>query len=230
MIAVIDYGVGNLFSLVSSLRALGAEATVTSDPAVIRSADRLILPGVGAFADAAAKLRQTGLHDLIRAEAVSGKELLGICLGMQVAVIEFARDVCGMEDADSREFKPNGKHLVIDLMEEQLAVLRKGGTMRLGSYPCQIVPGTMLEKSYGQDLIHERHRHRFEFNNAYRDVLTEQGLTVSGTSPDNAIVEAVEVSANRFHVGVQFHPEFKSRPNKPHPLFAEFIRASLEEC
>ena len=155
---------------------------------------------------------------------------LGICLGMQVAVIEFARDVCGMEDADSREFKPNGKHLVIDLMEEQLAVLRKGGTMRLGSYPCQIVPGTMLEKSYGQDLIHERHRHRFEFNNAYRDVLTEQGLTVSGTSPDNAIVEAVEVSANRFHVGVQFHPEFKSRPNKPHPLFAEFIRASLEEC
>ena len=155
---------------------------------------------------------------------------LGICLGMQVAVIEFARDVCGMEDADSREFKPNGKHLIIDLMEEQLAVLRKGATMRLGSCPCQIVPGTMLEKSYGQDLIHERHRHRFEFNNAYRDVLTEQGLTVSGTSPDNAIVEAVEVSANRFHVGVQFHPEFKSRPNKPHPLFAEFIRASLEEC
>ena len=102
--------------------------------------------------------------------------------------------------------------------------------MRRGSYPCQIVPGTMLEKSCGQDLMHERHRNRFEFNNAYRDVLTEQGLTVSGTSPDNAIVEAVEVSANRFHVGVQFHPEFKSRPNKPHPLFAEFIRASLEEC
>lgn len=152
---------------------------------------------------------------------------LGICLGMQVAVIEYARNVCGLADANSKEFAPNGKNLVIDLMEEQLAVLRKGGTMRLGSYPCKVVPGSMLEKSYGEELIHERHRHRFEFNNAYRDMMVENGLTISGTSPDDAIVEAVEVSGNRFHVGVQFHPEFKSRPNKPHPLFAEFIKASL---
>lgn len=154
---------------------------------------------------------------------------LGICLGMQVAVIEYARNVCGLADANSKEFAPNGKNLVIDLMEEQLAVLRKGGTMRLGSYPCKVVPGSMLEKSYGEELIHERHRHRFEFNNAYRDMMVENGLTISGTSPDDAIVEAVEVSGNRFHVGVQFHPEFKSRPNKPHPLFAEFIKASLGE-
>lgn len=154
---------------------------------------------------------------------------LGICLGMQVAVIEYARNVCGLADANSKEFAPNGKNLVIDLMEEQLAVLRKGGTMRLGSYPCKVVPGSMLEKSYGEELIHERHRHRFEFNNAYRDMMVENGLTISGTSPDDAIVEAVEVSGNRFHVGVQFHPKFKSRPNKPHPLFAEFIKASLGE-
>ena len=154
---------------------------------------------------------------------------LGICLGMQVAVIEYARDVCGLEEANSREFDPNGKQLVIDLMEEQLAVLRKGGTMRLGAYPCKVINGTMLEKAYHEALIHERHRHRFEFNNNYRELVQEKGMTISGTSPDDAIVEAVEVSSNRFHVGVQFHPEFKSRPNKPHPLFREFIKASLGE-
>ena len=152
---------------------------------------------------------------------------LGICLGMQVAAIEFARNVCGLEDANSGEFNPGGKHLVIDLMEEQMAVLRKGGTMRLGSYPCKIAGDTTLMRAYGTEHIDERHRHRFEFNNQYRDLMKEKGLTISGTSPDDAIVEAVEVTSNRFHVGVQFHPEFKSRPNKPHPLFAEFIRASL---
>lgn len=152
---------------------------------------------------------------------------LGICLGMQVAAIEFARNVCGLTDADSGEFHPEGEHLVIDLMEEQMAVLRKGGTMRLGSYPCKIKEGTTLARAYQKEHIDERHRHRFEFNNAYRDLMQEKGLTISGTSPDDAIVEAVEVSDNRFHVGVQFHPEFKSRPNKPHPLFAEFIKASL---
>lgn len=152
---------------------------------------------------------------------------LGICLGMQVAAIEFARNVCGLTDADSGEFHPEGEHLVIDLMEEQMAVLRKGGTMRLGSYPCKIKEGTTLARAYQKEHIDERHRHRFEFNNAYRDLMQERGLTISGTSPDDAIVEAVEVSDNRFHVGVQFHPEFKSRPNKPHPLFTEFIKASL---
>lgn len=153
---------------------------------------------------------------------------LGICLGMQVAAIEFARNVCGLEDANSGEFNPGGKHLVIDLMEEQMAVLRKGGTMRLGAYPCAIKSGTKLQEAYGTDNISERHRHRFEFNNSYRELMTEKGLTISGTSPDNAVVEAVEVSENKFHVGVQFHPEFKSRPNKPHPLFAAFIKASLQ--
>lgn len=152
---------------------------------------------------------------------------LGICLGMQIAAIEFARNVCGMKDANSGEFDPEGKHLVIDLMEEQMKVLRKGGTMRLGAYPCKIVPGTKLHQSYGEEMISERHRHRFEFNNLYREEMKNAGLTISGTSPDEAIVEAVEVSDNTFHVGVQFHPEFKSRPNKPHPLFTAFIKAGL---
>ncbi len=154
---------------------------------------------------------------------------LGICLGMQVAVIEYARNVCGYADANSGEFAPGGKHLVIDLMEEQIAIRRKGGTMRLGAYPCKISDGTKLKEAYGTDHISERHRHRFEFNNAYREEMIEKGLCVCGTSPDDLIVEAVEVPENRFHVGVQFHPEFKSRPNKPHPLFATFIKASLGE-
>ena len=149
---------------------------------------------------------------------------LGICLGMQVSVIEYARNVLGLSDADSRAFAETGKNCVIDLMEEQLAVMRKGGTMRLGAFPCKVYPGTLLEKAYGKAEISERHRHRFEYNNAYRDQLVEAGLGVCGTSPDGELVEAVEVSANRFHIGVQFHPEFKSRPDKAHPLFREFIR------
>ncbi len=152
---------------------------------------------------------------------------LGICLGMQVCVIEYARNVSGLEDANSREFEEQGKHCVIDLMEEQMAVLRKGGTMRLGAYPCRIFPGTTLEKAYGTDQIWERHRHRFEYNNEYREKLTADGLEVCGTSPDESLVEAVEIPANRFHVGVQFHPEFKSRPDKAHPLFREFIKEAL---
>ena len=154
---------------------------------------------------------------------------LGLCLGMQISVIEYARDVAGIEDANSREFDENGKHLVIDLMEDQMRIVRKGGTMRLGAYPCKIVKGTMLEKAYGMKQIDERHRHRFEFNNEYKDVLSKAGLKISGTSPDGSIVEAVEEPKNRFHVGVQFHPEFKSRPNKAHPLFREFITACVEK-
>lgn len=153
---------------------------------------------------------------------------LGICLGMQVAAIEFARNVCNLTGANSGEFNPGGENLVIDLMEEQMAVHRKGGTMRLGAYPCKIAAKTKLSEAYGQAEISERHRHRFEFNNQYRQQMQDAGLTISGTSPDDAIVEAVEVSGNKFHVGVQFHPEFKSRPNKPHPLFAAFIKASIK--
>ena len=108
-----------------------------------------------------------------------------------------------------------------------MAVLRKGGTMRLGAYPCAVQKGTKLFEAYGSENISERHRHRFEFNNSYRQLMTDSGLTISGTSPNDEVVEAIEVSANKFHVGVQFHPEFKSRPNKPHPLFVAFIKASL---
>ena len=147
----------------------------------------------------------------------------GICLGMQIAVIEFARSVLGYADANSREFDEMCEHPVIDLMKDQEGVI-KGGTMRLGSYPCEVASGTILEKAYGSNHIAERHRHRYEFNNDYREKMQQAGLTISGTSPDGTLVEAVEV-AGQFHVGVQFHPEFKSRPNNAGPLFVEFLKA-----
>ena len=150
----------------------------------------------------------------------------GICLGMQIAVIEFARSVLGLVGANSTEFAPNGKYPVIDLMPDQHGVVM-GGTMRLGAYPCKIASGSHMEAAYGEPLIYERHRHRYEFNNSYREPMQAEGLSITGTSPDNRLVEAVEIPANRFFVGVQYHPEFKSRPNHAHPLFREFVKASI---
>ena len=151
----------------------------------------------------------------------------GICLGMQVAVIEYARHVLGIADANSGEFAPEGLHKVIDYMPGQSDAVDKGGTLRLGSYPCFIRPGTTMERCYGVGEISERHRHRYEFNNEYREALAAAGLTLSGLSPDGRLVETVELSDRPFYVGVQYHPEFKSRPNKPHPLFKGFVAAAL---
>ena len=153
---------------------------------------------------------------------------LGICLGLQVAVIEYARNVCGIKDATSKEFSVGSANFVIDLMPEQLKHTQRGGTMRLGSYPCEVKPGTVLHQSYQQDAVSERHRHRYEFNNAYKPVLESGGLMISGTSSNGEIVEAIELPDKRFFVGVQFHPEFKSRPNRAHPLFLAFVAASCQ--
>ena len=153
---------------------------------------------------------------------------LGICLGMQIAVIEFARYVCGLKDANSGEFDENSNNKVIDFMPDQNAEINKGGTLRLGAYPCKITAGTKMEECYKTSEISERHRHRYEFNNDYRDMMTDKGLVISGTSPDGHIVETVEIPDNRFYVGVQFHPEFKSRPNKAHPLFLGLVKAALD--
>ena len=156
-----------------------------------------------------------------------GVPYFGICLGMQIMVIEYAR-FAGLPDANSGEFAPNGAHKVIDFMPGQSEDINKGGTLRLGAYPCVIAPGTTMAACYGAETIQERHRHRYEFNNDYRAVLTDAGLVLSGTSPDGRLVETVELKNRPFHVGVQFHPEFKSRPNKAHPLFLGFVKASLE--
>lgn len=153
---------------------------------------------------------------------------LGICLGMQVAVIDFARHVCGLSDANSGEFDELSRNKVIDFLPDQSHQVDKGGTLRLGAYPCRIAEGTKMAACYGKAEITERHRHRYEFNNDYRQLLADAGLVISGTSPDGSIVETVEVPGNDFFVGVQFHPEFKSRPNKPHPLFLGLIESALK--
>ena len=154
-----------------------------------------------------------------------GIPYLGICLGMQIAAIEFARNVLGIADADSSEFSPEGAHSVIDLMPDQQGV-RLGGTMRLGAYPCKVKKGTKLYAAYKKPLIGERHRHRFELNNDYRAAFEAAGMVFSGTSPDGTLVEAMELPAHPFYVGVQFHPEFKSRPNAAHPLVRAFVAAA----
>ena len=154
----------------------------------------------------------------------------GICLGMQCAVIEFARHVCGMADANSSEFNPNSSHPVIDLMPEQLDVEDMGGTMRLGLYPCKVYPDTLTSKAYNAELIYERHRHRYEFNNAFREEIVGKGLVLGGTLPNGRLVEIVELpqSEHPWFLGAQFHPEFKSRPTHPHPLFKEFVGAAVK--
>ncbi|MBO5244876.1 MAG: CTP synthase [Selenomonadales bacterium] len=152
----------------------------------------------------------------------------GLCLGMQCAVIEYARNVAGMEGAHSSEFDETTKYPVIDLMEEQVDVTEKGGTMRLGVYPCKVMEGTRTHAAYGSDMVDERHRHRFEFNNKYLQALKDAGLIIGGTSPSGSLVEIVEVPDHPWFVATQFHPEFKSRPTNPHPLFSAFVEASLK--
>ena len=151
----------------------------------------------------------------------------GICLGMQLAVVEFARNVAGLTDAQSSEFRQDTPHPVIDIMPEQKDIEDKGGTMRLGLYPCKLSPDTNAQAAYGENLIYERHRHRYEVNNSYRDELIENGLVISGISPDERLVEMIELKDHPWYVGCQFHPEFKSRPTRPHPLFREFVKAAL---
>lgn len=150
----------------------------------------------------------------------------GICLGMQIAAIEYARNFLGIEAANSKEFDDASEHSIIDFMPDQNGEIPKGGTMRLGSYPCSIKAESIMERAYKSKFVDERHRHRYEFNNKYRSEFEKSGMIFSGTSPDENLVESLEIPSNRFFIGVQYHPEFKSRPNKAHPIFREFIRAS----
>ena len=159
----------------------------------------------------------------------NGLPYFGICLGMQIAVIEYARNVAGLTNANSGEFDEMCADKVIDFMPGQYEDIDKGGTLRLGAYPCVLQNGTVIRSLYGSENISERHRHRYEFNNDYREVLQENGLTLGGLSPDGRLVETVEITNRPFYIGVQYHPEFKSRPNRPHPLFKGFIAAALKE-
>ena len=169
-----------------------------------------------------------GMITAIRYARENKVPFLGICLGMQMCVIEFARDVLKLEDVNSEEFEPNAKNLVIHIMEDQKKINKKGGTMRLGAYPCKLLEKSKVKKMYAQDMISERHRHRYEYNNDYREQMEQKGLKIAGTSPDESLVEIVELENHPFFVGCQFHPEFKSRPNKPHPLFVELVAKSIK--
>ena len=198
--------------------------TITEDNVdkILKNADGIIVPG---------GFGSRGIENMIIACKYARENdvpYFGICLGMQIAVMEYARNVCGLEKAISSEFNPRATYKVIDLLPEQRNVSKKGGTMRLGAYPCHINKNTKMYEAYKQEDIEERHRHRYEFNNDYLDILTKNGLIIAGTSPDGYIVEAIEHNRKYFSVSVQFHPEFKSRPNHIHPLFREFILSALE--
>ena len=198
--------------------------TITEDNYrdLLSSADGILIPG---------GFGNRGIEGKILAAKYARENkipYLGICLGMQIAVIEYARNVLKLKDANSREFDELSRNKVIDFMPGQNDEIDKGGTLRLGSYPCHIASGTFMDECYHSTIINERHRHRYEFNNEYRDELSKAGLIISGTSPDGRLVETVEIADSPFFVGVQFHPEFKSRPNRPHPLFLGLIRAALE--
>lgn len=197
------------------------EVTKENAAEMLSMCDGIIVPG--GFGDRGIE----GMIESIRYARENKVPLFGICLGMQMAVIEYARNVLGLSGANSTEFGDT-PYPVIDIMEDQKDVTEKGGTMRLGLYPCKLTDGTTSARVYGEPLIYERHRHRWEFNNAFRSKLTEAGLVIAGQSPDERLVEIVEVKDHPWFVGVQFHPEFKSRPNKPQKLFADFIRASKE--
>ena len=169
-----------------------------------------------------------GMLEAIRYARESGLPFFGICLGMQTAIIEFARNVIGLDDSHSSEFEPECGNAVVSLMETQQHITDMGGTMRLGAYPCSLGTGTRAAKIYGSPQVSERHRHRYEVSNAYRDTFVEHGLTLSGLSPDGSLVEIVELQTHPWFIGCQFHPELQSRPTRPHPLFASFIAAALE--
>lgn len=189
---------------------------------ILSPCDGIIIPG--GFGDRGIE----GMIEAIRYGRENKIPVFGICLGMQMMVIETARHLAGLTEANSSEFTPEGSQNVIDIMDDQKNITEKGGTMRLGLYPCKLVKHTKVSEIYSEELIYERHRHRWEFNNAYRKQLTEAGLQIAGLSPDEKLVEIVERPEHPWFIGVQFHPEFKSRPNRPQKLFADFIRAALQ--
>lgn len=198
------------------------EVTEENTAEILKDSHGILVPG--GFGDRGVEGKITA----IKYARENKVPFLGICLGMQCAVIEFARNVLGYKDAFTSEIRPDTPHPVIDLMPEQRDIEDMGGTMRLGAYPCKVLPDTLSHEAYNSDLIYERHRHRYEFNNVYRKEIQDAGMSIVGISPNEKLVEIVEIKNHPWFVGVQFHPEFKSRPNRPHPLFRDFVGAAIK--
>ncbi|MEJ7638739.1 MAG: CTP synthase [Singulisphaera sp.] len=206
------------------VRVLQVEAEELSGQgieAVLAGVDGVLVPGGFGMRGIEGKI------EAIRYARTRGIPFFGICLGMQCAAIEFARSVLGLEDANSTEFDKTTQNPVIALMEDQAAVRKRGGTMRLGAWPCELSPESRARQAYDTDAIGERHRHRYEFNNAYRKRFEDHGLIATGSSPDGALVEIIELIDHPWFLAVQFHPEFKSKPTRAHPLFRDFVAAAL---
>ncbi|WP_052555496.1 CTP synthase [Enhygromyxa salina] len=222
--ALVHGGVANNAGV--QIQYLDAEQISTRGPTLLAELDGILVPG------GFGKRGSAGKIEAIRWARENKIPFFGICLGMQLAVIEYARNVAGIEHAQSSEFEDNPAQPVIDLMDTQEKVTHKGGTMRLGAYDCELIPNTLARRIYGDAQVSERHRHRWEFNNAYREPLREAGLMLSGLSPDGKLVEMVELPASThpYFIGCQFHPEFKSRPTASHPLFTAFVGAALEHA
>ncbi|WP_340694385.1 CTP synthase [Hydrogenobacter thermophilus] len=202
-----------------NVKWINAEDFEESD---LRNVDGILVPG--GFGERGTE----GKMKALRYGRENNVPTFGICLGMQLMCVEFARNVLDLKQANSTEFDPNTPHPVIDLMEDQKGIDKLGGTMRLGSYPCMLVSGSKVKEIYGKDVVYERHRHRYEFNNSYRDIYERSGMVFSGLSPNGKLVEIIELKDHAWYIGCQFHPEFKSKPFEPHPLFTSFIRACLE--
>ena len=208
-----------------NIRWVNAEEVETSTvDSLLAGCDGILVPG--GFGDRGIE----GKIEAVRWARENKVPFFGICLGMQMAVIEFARNVLGFKDAHTSEIDPETKHPVIDIMPDQRNITDKGGTMRLGRYPCQLADDSRCRTLYGEPLIYERHRHRYEFNNDFRESVQEKGMRLAGLSPDGRLVEIVELPEHPWFVGVQFHPEFRSRPNRPHPIFRDFVRAAKEHA
>lgn len=220
--AIVHGGIANTCRI--EIKRIDSETLENGDLSPLADLDGILVPG--GFGD-------RGVEGKILAARYARENKIpyfGICLGMQIAVIEYARNVLGLKEANSTEFKPDTKHPVVDIMEAQKSIVSKGATMRLGAYACALAQDSLAKTAYGEDdIIRERHRHRFEFNNKYLDALKEAGLRIGGVNPDSHLVEIIEVENHPWMVGVQFHPEFKSKPSKPHPLFAAFIKAAIEK-
>jgi CTP synthase len=212
----------NLKLEVNWIEAEGLETADKSYEAQLEEYDGLLVPG---------GFGKRGIEGMLKAIQYAREKhvpYFGICLGMQTACIEYARNVCGLADANSSEFDPATPHRVIYKLRELRGVEELGGTMRLGAWPCKIEPGTLAYKVYGQAEISERHRHRYEFNREYEEPMVAGGLCISGSTPDGTYVEMIEIPGHPFFIGCQFHPEFKSKPLEPHPLFKAFVGASYE--